>query len=421
MDKYQKQLRAVELEMRDLLGKARAITDRAMNEGRGLEEDERKEVDGHMKSVEVLKEKRAEVQAAIDTRERVENVGKAMLVEPGQGSGDNDGAPKAPSYRSIGEAFVKSDGYRALTERGLRGNWSTGAVEIEGKTLLSSGSSSGGDLIQPQVEAGILPKLFQPLGVMDLFAQGQTNSNSVEYLEETTATNAAAGVAEGGEKPESTLVFDRKTASVKKIATLLPVTDEMLEDVPAIESYINGRLSLFVRQEEETQVINGEGGDDLSGIVDNLPVGHTAVRSSISSPTNADHVYAGITKVRAAFLEPDAIIMHPTDWEAVRTLKDDNSNYMGGGPFGAPAQETLWGKPVVVSTVVTQGTAIVGAFKQGAQLFRRGGMSVEASNSHDTFFKYNKTAIRAEERLALAIYRPAAFAQVDLGSAGLLT
>lgn len=420
MNKYEKQLRAVELEMRELLGKARSITDRAHTESRGLEDDERTELTGHLKSVDVLKEKKQEIEDAIATRQRVEDIGKSMLIEP-EGNTPQPQGGRRNRYLSVGEAFVKSDGYRALKDRGLRGNWSTGAVEIEGKTLLDSDAASGGDLIDATVVPGILPKLSQGLTILDLFAQGQTDSNSIEYLEETTATSGADFIAEGAEKPESALVFDRKTASVKKVATLLPVTDEMLEDVPAIQSYINNRLSLFVRQHAETEAIYGEGGDSLSGIVDNLPVGHTAVQSSVSSPTDADHIYAGITKVRLAFLEPDAILMHPTDWEAVRTVKDGDERYMGGGPFGAPAQESMWGKPVIVTTVVTQGTAIVGAFKQGAQLFRRGGMSVEASNSHSDFFKLNKTAIRAEERMALAIYRPAGFCQVDLGAEGLLT
>ena len=52
---------------------------------------------------------------------------------------------------------------------------------------------------------------------------------------------------------------------------------------------------------------------------------------------------------------------------------------------------------------------------------RKGGLRVEASNSHSTFFQENKVAIRAEERLALAVYRPAAFAVADLGGLGAAT
>jgi hypothetical protein len=47
-----------------------------------------------------------------------------------------------------------------------------------------------------------------------------------------------------------------------------------------------------------------------------------------------------------------------------------------------------------------------------AQIFRRGGVRVEASNSHQDFFIKNLVAIRGEERLAFAVYREAAFGQV---------
>jgi HK97 family phage major capsid protein len=54
-------------------------------------------------------------------------------------------------------------------------------------------------------------------------------------------------------------------------------------------------------------------------------------------------------------------------------------------------------------------TALVGAFRTAAQVFRRNNLTVEASNSHNDFFQKNLTAIRAEQRLALAVYRPNAF------------
>ena len=49
-----------------------------------------------------------------------------------------------------------------------------------------------------------------------------------------------------------------------------------------------------------------------------------------------------------------------------------------------------------------------------AQVWRRGGLSVEATNSHSNYFQLNLVAIRAEERLALAVYRPTGFVEVRL-------
>ena len=61
---------------------------------------------------------------------------------------------------------------------------------------------------------------------------------------------------------------------------------------------------------------------------------------------------------------------------------------------------------------IVAGTALVGAFATQSQVFRKGGIRVEASNSHQDFFIKNLVAIRAEERLALAVYRPGAFGKV---------
>jgi HK97 family phage major capsid protein len=72
----------------------------------------------------------------------------------------------------------------------------------------------------------------------------------------------------------------------------------------------------------------------------------------------------------------------------------------------------MWGKPVVPTTAMPASTALVGAFRQASQVFRKGGLTVEASNSHADFFQRNETAIRAEERLLLAVYRPGAFGTV---------
>ena len=72
----------------------------------------------------------------------------------------------------------------------------------------------------------------------------------------------------------------------------------------------------------------------------------------------------------------------------------------------------LWGLPVALTSAIVAGTALVGAFKTASQIFRKGGLRVEASNCHASFFVENKIAIRAEERLALAVYRPSAFGTV---------
>jgi HK97 family phage major capsid protein len=125
----------------------------------------------------------------------------------------------------------------------------------------------------------------------------------------------------------------------------------------------------------------------------------------------------------SSFVEPEWVVLHPTDWEAIRLLTDTAGQYFGGGPFLGSygngsrvaasgqvtgATDSLWGKSVYVTTAIGgAGTALVGS-SAAAQVWSRGGMSVEASNSHSTNFVYNLTAIRAERRLGLTVLRPGA-------------
>jgi HK97 family phage major capsid protein len=247
--------------------------------------------------------------------------------------------------------------------------------------------------------------------VSDLLAQGTTDGPTIYYMKETTATNAAATVAEGAAKPESTLVFDAVTDSLKKIATWLPVSDEMLDDVPQIRSYIDQRLRFFVEQQEEAQLLNGDGtGTNLTGLRNRSGLATDVARGTDS---NADAIFKQIMAIQTtAFVMPDAVIVHPTNWQAIALSKDSNGAYLGSGPFNSPLVPRLWGLPVVVTTAITAGVALVGAFKMGAQVFRKGGISVDVSNSHSDYFIKNLTAIRAEERVALAVYRPGAFGEV---------
>src|SRR5262249_3527123 len=126
-------------------------------------------------------------------------------------------------------------------------------------TTLTEDPASGGGLVVPDVQPGIIPLPTRKIVVADLLAPGTTTSNAVTFMEETTFTNAAAPVAEGTAKPESALVFTQKTESVRKLAHWLPVTDEILEDVAQLTSYINQRLRLGVQLAEDDQLLNGNG------------------------------------------------------------------------------------------------------------------------------------------------------------------
>ena len=111
-------------------------------------------------------------------------------------------------------------------------------------------------------------------------------------------------------------------------------------------------------------------------------------------------------------MKPDGIVLHPTDWLFMQLAKTTTKEYLGSGPFAAPALPTLWGVSVAVTPVIAAGTALVGVFGTAAQVFTKGGVRVGATDAHQDYFIKNLVAIRAEIRALLATYVPAAFGKV---------
>ncbi|MNN35085.1 Phage capsid family protein [compost metagenome] len=64
---------------------------------------------------------------------------------------------------------------------------------------------------------------------------------------------------------------------------------------------------------------------------------------------------------------------------------------------------------MVATQAMTQNDFLVGAFKLGAQIFDRMEIEVLISTENGDDFEKNMATIRAEERLAFAIYRDEAF------------
>lgn len=338
--------------------------------------------------------------------EEPESAGRQVGIEAPQASGGN-GHVKA---WDMGEALRSNDAYMRIVgskaQVSGRKGFELPLMEIPSfKTLITLGDIN----VPASRRPGIVPFAVDETTVGDLMLPGTTDNNTITYMEETTFTNAAATVAEGAAKPESALDFTERTDNVRKIATWIPVTDELLADVAGFRSYLEGRLRFMVEREEEDQLLNGDGtAPNISGILDRSGL------QTVTSSNDIDSIYRAITEVRVdGFAEPTALVIHPLSWANIRLAKTATElQYYGPGPFAPDRVETLWGLPVRITPLIAEGTALVGAFRPFAQVFRREGITVTASTEHDTYFTSNKVAVLAEERLALAVYRPAAFCKV---------
>ncbi|XYD07776.1 phage major capsid protein [Methylobacterium sp. NMS12] len=136
---------------------------------------------------------------------------------------------------SWGNKLTESEGFKGFVSGGLRG---TARVEVK---ALTSATGSGGALVTPARQPGIVALPQRPMTVRGLLAPGETESNLVQFVRQTVRTNNAATVAEGALKPESVISYEEAEAAVRTIAHWIPISRQLFDDVPALRSSRSNR------------------------------------------------------------------------------------------------------------------------------------------------------------------------------------
>jgi HK97 family phage major capsid protein len=259
-----------------------------------------------------------------------------------------------------------------------------------------------------------------------LLSVGRTGSDTIEYLEETF-DNQAAGVPEifTGEntKPKSDIRYEEKTGLVKQIAHYVRISNKMLADAPQLQSVIDTRLAYGLDLVEENQLLWGTGAsNDLTGIlntsgIQDYATAIHAVRGDSENDTLLDKIRRSRTNVALQFYDASGVAIHPLDFEVIELLKGTDDRYLWVTvPDGAGMR--VWRMPVVESVALANPVGngerhcIVGAFRIGANIFDREGTNIEVGYANDDFIT-NYKRIRAEKRLALIVWRPAAFIDIE--------
>jgi HK97 family phage major capsid protein len=343
-----------------------------------------------------------------DALKSVSSRGKTRQADP------TDGREDRPATKSLGELFVESEAYKGWKPGMAEGPTLT--IDLEktyGKSVAARGvkalfDSATGWAPQAIRLPDVITPGFETVSIAALMPEGRTSQNAIPYMEETTTTNAAAERAEGAAAAESALALTEKSSAVRSVDTSLPVTDESLDDVPMVESYIDTRLRAFLTLRENLQLLRGDGAaPNLRGILNVVGL-QTQAKGADPTP---DAVYKGMTKVRVnSFFEPTAGVFHPNDWQNIRLLRTAEGLYIWGSPQEA-GPERIWGIQAVQTTQMLEHTGLVGSFRAGAQIFRRSDVTLQIGWVNDQFVKRQRT-ILVGERLALVVFRPTAFCSI---------
>lgn len=420
------QLQGKLVELRDA---ANNIQARADAEKRELTADEQTEVGQIFSSFE-------NVEADISRREQLDSI-NARIAEP-QGRKtnpevtDNDSAATVASI-AASSASAKKTPYNsgAKIYSGDPNKWGfrsyadyLGAVVASSRkgastdprlianaptTYGSEGvGGDGGFAVPPDFRSAIITKVMGEESLLSLTDQMTTSGNSITFpADETTPWQSTGGIqayweAEGGQKQQSKPALVEKTIKANKIIALVPLTDELLEDGPAMSSYVNRKAPEKINFKVSDAILNGSGIGMPLGILQSPGTVVVAKESAQTADTinfmNIVKLYGSLTpsaRIKAKW------IMNPDVEQQLMTMSFPGTGtavpaYMPpGGLSGAP-YGTLLGRPIISSEAAPalgdQGDIIIGDMNNYLSVVKAGG--IRSDVSIHLWFDYDITAFR---------------------------
>jgi len=293
---------------------------------------------------------------------------------------------------SVGEQVV--DGYKSAVVDIKSGK----PVEFEVKATTITEDYSG-TIALSTLEAGVNTIARPALQVSNVINRGTTTSKYVVYIKQVRQASAA-WTAEGVAKTITDIAYEEVSVEVKKIAALIKISKEMLDDLAFVRGEVNSELMKAVEQGIENAVINGAVGG-FDGIMTNAVA--FAAGSFAAAVPNAqldDVIRIAVAQIQSADFNPTHVVLNPFDVAALHLNKTTTGEYtypifMVDPLTGLPKIANL---TIISSTLMPLGDFLVGDMSK-SNLRLRETVGITVGYESDDFRK-NLVSIIGEARAA---------------------
>ena len=318
--------------------------------------------------------------------------------------------------KGLAERLMEDASFKAFQAREAK---TTAPISMKAAgTMTGAASLTNGtnvSFIEPTRLSTITPLKREAFNIRSLFSVVPMTGSIFAYPQETAVDGAPTPVGEGVVKPQSDNDFEMKEAPARKIAHHKRISEELLNDIPALAGFLQTYGVIELLKVEDTQLLTGTGsGANLTGLaagaLTDADIAGTVFddKYALDGSNKWDAMIAARGVLAANKHNANAIVLNPIDYYDALSDKGSNGQYLfdqityeGGTAF-------FQGIPVYQSTSVAAGTLYIGD-TNAAQIAQREGVSVRLFDQDQDNAIYNLVTVVVEERLAFPIYYPTAW------------
>lgn len=302
-----------------------------------------------------------------------------------------------------GEDFKQ---YIQMRKRSNKVTFDTNFEDVTTKEITVSTSTQG--VVVPQYINMIAHEPDRKIHMRDIIASAPTSSNRIVLPVEATITDGTATTAEADDKGASQFTLDIQTFPVQKIAAALKISEEMLDDIPGLTSYIVSRWTNKLRNKEDYELLYNTASSTEFGGLTTLAQAYVDVLGD-SKVNYYDILRAAIYQAKTDEYRPNYVVLHPGDVLKLALLKDTTGQPLSYAAPWNPNVMTVHGIPILETTAMGEGEFLVGDFANGCQIFDKMSANVRFYDQDEDNAQKNLITVVIEERLALVTIRAAAF------------
>lgn len=261
----------------------------------------------------------------VDLGKEIDRLERQAVIDAELAKATSTPITNKPNAQVAGETKTgrATDEYKRAFWNNMRNR---NSYEIQ--NALSIGTDSeGGYLVPDEYEKKLVEALEDEVFFRSLATVIKTSSGD-RKIPIVTSKGEAAWIDEGGQFPESDDSFGQTSIGAHKLATMIKVSDELLNDsVFNIEQYISKEFGRRIGTKEEEAFFIGDGTGKPIGIFNKTGGAETGVTAA-STGITFDDVMDLYYSLRAPYRNKATWILNDSTVKAIRKLKDGNGNYI---------------------------------------------------------------------------------------------